>query len=281
MTAEQYWELHRSEVLAELKGADNEDELLAIYHRFWESLKANVLSGFAHEDVLRQQIVLLFIEADTATDILRVRETPQVTPVIHEKTEGLQGFLSGSVPACAAAILGAVLSLCAGRKVWYLTLLFAITAALLFYRFRLDGQFTSAGYTVRVSTNRKLLEHQILRQVRLVDTHIADLKTLQNDLLAPMNDVLPDPTSISLCQYVWASAHQGYPIQSTLMMAEKLMQENDMEWVMYQEDTSAFFNVMPTRRESRIVYPALRKTSDGTLLCKGQYLKTNDGCVQR
>lgn len=49
MTAEQYWELHKKEVLAELNDTGNEDELLAVYHRFWESLKVHVLSCFEHE----------------------------------------------------------------------------------------------------------------------------------------------------------------------------------------------------------------------------------------
>jgi len=275
MTAEQYWELHKGEVLADLKSAGSDEELLAIYHRFWESLKTHVLSGFAHEDILRQQIALMFIEADTAADMLRVRETPQVmlAQKPREKQNGLRRLLDGPMPACIVAVLGTVLSLIAGGKVWHLTLLFAITAVLLLRGYKRDSEPGNAGYTVRVSTNQKLLEHQISRQVQLMDAHIADLKTLQNDLLTPVKDILPDKTSISLCQYVWATAHQGYPISSTLMMAEKLMQQNDMEWVMYQEDTRAFFDVMPTKRESRMVYPALRKTSDGTLLCKGQYLK--------
>lgn len=278
MTAEQYWELHKNEVLAELKDAGNEDEILVVYHRFWESLKVHVLSCFEHEEILRQQIILLFIEADKAADILRVREAPQVT-LVHktpEKMKWLHRILISPVPACVAAFLGVALGINAGRKVWYLTLLFAITAALLLYHFKTDAEFPKSGYTVKVSINQKLLEHQILRQVQLVDAHIADLKALQNDLLTPMNDILPDKTSISLCQYVWGNAHQGYPINSTLMMAEKMMRQNDMEWVPYQEDTTAFFDVMPTRRESRMVYPALRKISDGTLLCKGQYLKDND-----
>ena len=278
MIAERYWEHQKNDVLAQLKDADNGDAILAAFRQFWEGLKVHVLSAYGHEATLRQQIALLFKEAGSAAEFLLIREEPRLVVVQPQASteQKLPDLLRSPLLIYAISAFGICLSMVASGNAWQYALLFGAIAGCEFYLTQKAGPSHQPQFEVKAVVNAELFEKYMTRQVQMIDAHIADLQTLHNEVLQPMGNVIMDKTSISLCQYVWASAKQGYPVESTLMMAEKLMTESDMEWVTYQVDTRHLFDVMPTKRASRMVYPALRKSSDGTLICKGQYLKSNE-----
>lgn len=278
MIAERYWEQQKTEVLEKIKNAENNEAALAVFQQFWESLKVHVLSMYGHEAILRQQIALLFAEAGTAVEMLLIRDEPRLSvKKPHDSSARiLPEILRSPLLIYGVSALGVFLSMVAGGNAWQYALLFVAIAGIEFYLTQKGAHKNQAQYEIASSLNAGMFEKQMLRQVQLIDAHITDLETLHNDVLQPAGDIMLDKTSISLCQYVWASAKQGYPVDSTLMMAEKLMAQNDMEWVSYQADTQHFFDVMPTRKTSRMIFPALKKASDGTLICKGQYLKSND-----
>lgn len=277
MIAERYWENKKNEVLSQVKSAESNEVVLAVFQQFWEALKVHVLSSYGHEATLRQQIALLFKESGTAAEMLLIREEPRLS-VVHPQASSekkLPDILHSPMLIYGVALFGIFLSMVAGGNAWQYALLFGAIAGIEYYLTQKVNSLTQPQYEIKSILNADMFEKQMLRQVQLIDAHIADLHMLHDDVLQPMGDVILDKTSISLCQYVWASAKQGYPVESTLMMAEKLMAQNDMEWVHYQPEHQLFFDVMPTKKTSRMVYPALRKTSDGTLICKGQYLKVN------
>jgi len=58
-----------------------------------------------------------------------------------------------------------------------------------------------------------------------------------------------------------------------LLAAEQTLKRNGLEWVEFSEETRSCYQIMPTRKTARVVYPALRKIEDGALVCKGQYLE--------
>ena len=75
---------------------------------------------------------------------------------------------------------------------------------------------------------------------------------------------------------MWSVVNIDYPAQGALFTAEKLLRQNDMEWVDYSPERQHWFDVMPTKKSSRTVYPALRRISDGSLVCKGQYIQSQE-----
>ena len=58
-----------------------------------------------------------------------------------------------------------------------------------------------------------------------------------------------------------------------LFAAEQLLKQNGLEWLDFSEETRSCYQIMPTRKTARTVYPAVRKVEDGSLVCKGQYLE--------
>ena len=62
MSCEEYWLGQRETFLAEAGQAESDSALLALYQRLLEQMKTSVLSDCVHEDVLRQQINLLFAQ---------------------------------------------------------------------------------------------------------------------------------------------------------------------------------------------------------------------------
>ena len=88
-----------------------------------------------------------------------------------------------------------------------------------------------------------------------------------------MPDLPLDGDLMGLCQQVWAGTKQSQSLEGALNAAERLLERSELEWLEYSEETRHFYEVMPTRRESRTVYPALVKKSDGTLASRGQRLE--------
>lgn len=277
MNMEQYWQEQKSSFLARAKQAADDKELMAQYQMLMEQMKVQALSSFPYDDVLRQQIALLFNEALQGAELLFVRGLPVV--VHGEKKQSarpspMMDLLSN--PMFMVVVLGAglLLSLFLGGGAWKCAFLFAAALALALFNARtpVDNEVATAAAPLQI----EYLDGFITRQARLLDQHISDLQLLLQDTLAPLTDVSLDPAALSLCQYVWAFAHSNYPAESALYSAEKLLRQNDIAWVEYAPETRAFFEVMPTQKQSRTIYPALRKISDGTLVVKGQYIESRN-----
>lgn len=276
MGIEAHWLQQREAFLARARQAKDDQELLSQYRMLMEQLKTQAMSGFPHDDVLRQQIALLFSEAEQGAELLLAHGQPVV-----ERREGATGAKKASPalrlltqPAAGGAVAaaGLVFSLLAGRGAWRCAPFFAVALGLCALSLRAPAR--EGAVSVAVAPLRiEFLDGFILRQAQLLDRHIEDLRLLLQDALAPASDVSLDPITLSLCQYVWAFANSNYPAESARGTAEKLLRTHDIAWVEYEPGLRNYFDVMPTKNAAHTVYPALRKISDGTLVCRGQYVE--------
>lgn len=260
--------------MAEMAAAQSNEDLLLHYCQCMEGMKISVLSDFAHNDILRQQIALLFAQAQRGAEMLLVRGEPVLRAVDApvQKLPALWRLLQN--PALLYGVLGAgaVVSLFSNLRA---LLFFGLAAALVYLREgRKDEQKQSwtAAYELRLEA----LEAYIERQAQLLDAHVQDLCALLEDASAPLPELTLERDVMTLCQYVWAGAHEGCSLDSALNAAEKVIERSELEWAEYSEKTRRLYEVMPTRRESRTVYPALIKKTDGTLAQRGQRLENRE-----
>ncbi len=278
MNVEKYWLSQREAFLSRAREAKDDNELLDQYRMLLEQMKLKAMSMFPHDDVLRQQTALLFYEAAQGAEILLVRGKPVVVQdnKVHTATKLPKALVFLKNPMITWAILGAglVFSLLAGKGAWRCAIFMAL--GLVASVLGSMGLNSSASGAVPIAVSNLQMEYLdgfITRQARLLDQHISDLQLLFQDTVAPVSDVSLDPVTLSLCQYVWAFANSNYPAESAMFTAEKLLKQNDIAWTEYKGELRGYFNVMPTQKDSRTVYPALYKISDGTLVCKGQYIE--------
>lgn len=275
MTIEKYWLTQRDAFLARAREAKDDNEFLAQYRMLMEQMKMRAMAQFPHDDVLRQQTALLFYEAVQGAEMLLVRGKPVV---VQEKASAgaklppAMGFLKNPVITWAILGAGLVFSLLSGKDGWRCAIFFALGLAASVFAFL--GKDSSGEVPNAVSNLQiEYLDGFITRQAKLLDQHISDLQLLFQDTVAPVSDVALDPVTLSLCQYVWAFSHSNYPAESALFSAEKLLHQNDITWSEYKPELRGYFDVMPTQKNSRTIYPALHKISDGTLVSKGQYIE--------
>lgn len=276
MTAQAYWKRRRDAAMAEMTAAKSNEELLHSYRRCMEDIKMSVLADLAQDSILRQQVTLLFLQAECGAEMLLARGEPVLRArSVHEQRRPVirrllnHPLLQYGVLGCGAAVC--LLSGLPGLP----AIPFFVLAAVLVHLH--EGQ-PSAGadaqtWTAVCELRAEALKAHIDRQTQLLDAHIQDLRTLLEEIRAPLPELPLDGDVMGLCQQVWASAKQNQPLEGALNAVERLLERSELEWVEYAEKTRQLYEVMPTRRESRTVFPALVKKSDGTLASRGQRLE--------
>lgn len=274
MVAQRYWKEHETEFVASMSNASSATEILEIYQRFLGGLKTHVLASYRQNAVLQQMIALLFAEEERASEILLTREEPAVivqeTPSAKKQPIWEKMLLHPAV-IYALLMMGMVMSLLSGKNAWPCAIFFAAAAGLVAFR-QNAVQSTHAQYQPKAAFSPALMTAHITRQMQQLDAHIDDLQALMKALTLPDSALPLDRDTLTLCQLIWANAHQGYPADTMLFAAEQLLHQNGLAWVEFSEETRACYQIMPTRNASRVVYPALRQIEDGSLVCKGQYL---------
>lgn len=275
MSCEEYWLGQREAFLAEAGQAESDSALLTLYQRLLEQMKASVLSGCPHEDVLRQQIALLFAQASQGTELYLSRNIPTLergTPAGGKRVPAAATWLAK--PAFLYAVLGAGLafSLLAGKGAWRCGLFFAAALALAAVRTMVPAQ-QEGPVSVRTGIRLEYLDALALRQAKLIDRQVEDLRALLDDMTAP-SDLPMEPAALALCQRTWAVANGQYPPESALYTAEQLLRANGLRWEEYDPARPQYYDVMPTKKAPRTVYPALCKLGDGSLVSKGQRLES-------
>lgn len=274
MTMEGYWAQHRESFLASARQAQDDQQLLSCYRMLMEQMKMEALAQFPHEDVMRQQTALLFYEAMQGAEMLLAKGEPVVVKG-KEKAGPRGGVRLLKRPETSYVILGAglVMSVLGGRACWQLAPLFAVALLLLELKRRDAGSADDTDGRAVSPLRVEYLDGFIDRQAKLLDQHIADLRLLLQDSLSPVQEASLESSTQQLCQYVWACANGEYPAETALDAAQRTLQQNDMAWLEYTPEKQAWFDVMPTQRQSCMVYPALCRLSDGTLVRKGQYIE--------
>lgn len=278
MSCEQYWRGHREAFLEEAGKTESDSALLTLYQRLLEQMKANAVSNCHCEETLRQLIPLLFAQASQGAELYLARSLPALErdrPMAKEKVHIVMNWLANPVILCAVLGAGLVYSLLAGGGAWRCALFFAVGLGITLARVRAPKD-SEGTISIRTGIRLEYLDELILRQARQLDRQVEDLRTLVDSIATPP-DLPLDQTSISLCQYVWAFANDTYPAESALDAVEKLMRNNDLCWVEFSPETRRMYHVLPTRKATRVVYPALKKLSDGTLVAMGQYLENGGG----
>lgn len=281
MTMEGYWAQHRESFLASARQAQDDQQLLSCYRMLMEQMKMEALAQFPHEDVLRQQTALLFYEAMQGAEMLLAKGEPVVVKG-NEKAGSRGGVRLLALlkrPETSYVIFGVglVLSVLGGRACWQFAPLFAAAVALLELKRRDAGGADDADGRAVSPLRVEYLDGFIARQAKLLDQHMADLRLLLQDSLSPVQEASLESSAQQLCQYVWACANGEYPAETALDAAQRTLRQNDMDWLEYTPEKRAWFDVMPTQRKSRMVYPALCRLSDGTLVRKGQYIEGVQG----
>lgn len=275
MIAKQYWDEHEADFIAEIKDVSSAAEMLEACRRFTSGLKAHVLSCYRQNAVLQQMIALLFAENELGSELLLVREEPSVVlrPSQGEKKKSLrERVLLNPILLYALLAAGMIVSLFSGIEMWPCALFFAAAAGVAYMQ-NTAPRSAQPQYQPRAAFSPELTAAHIARQVQQLDAHIDDLQALLKEMELPGGDLPVERDTLSLCQLVWANAHQGYPAESMLLAAEQTLKRNGLEWVEFSEETRSCYQIMPTRKTARVVYPALRKIEDGALVCKGQYLE--------
>lgn len=274
MTAQAYWKRRRDAAMAEMTAAKSNEELLHSYRRCMEDIKMSVLADMAQDSILRQQVTLLFLQAECGAEMLLARGEPVLRArSVHEQRQPAIWRLL-RFPALLYGVLGCGAAACLFSGLSGLSAIpfLALAAALVYLRERqptADAQTWTAVCELRAEA----LKAHIDRQTQLLDAHIQDLRTLLEEIRAPLPELPLDGDVMGLCQQVWASAKQNQPLEGALNAVERLLERSELEWVEYAEKTRQLYEVMPTRRESRTVFPALVKKSDGTLASRGQRLE--------
>lgn len=278
MTAQEYWEQQKGTVMEEMAGAENNETLLACYCRFMEGMKTRVLSSMGGEEILRQQTVLLFLQAEHGAQLLLTRAEPTLRA---ENTQSFpkqvrRSFLSSQILLYAVLGTGSLLSLSSGLICLRTLPFFAAAGAILYFRSvqKKETTVNSCNWKAVSEIRKDALENCIERQVQYIDAYIMDLRRLLDEVCTPKPDIPLEMEAVRLCQSVWACAQQNYPVDNVMDATDKLLEKNGLEWVEFSEQSRRLFDVMPTRREARTIYPALRKKEDGTLVSKGMQLKS-------
>ena len=275
MTAQAYWKRRRDAAMAEMTAAKSNEELLLSYRRCMEGIKMSVLADMAQDSILRQQVTLLFLQAECGAEMLLARETVLRARSVHEQRQPVIRRLLNH-PLLLYGVLGCGVAVCLLSGLPGLPAIpFFVLAAVLVH---LHERQPSAGadaqtWTAVCELRAEALKAHIGRQTQLLDAHIQDLRTLLEETRAPLPDLPLDGDLMGLCQQVWAGTKQSQSLEGALNAAERLLERSELEWLEYSEETRHFYEVMPTRRESRTVYPALVKKSDGTLASRGQRLE--------
>ena len=263
MSCEEYWLGQRETFLAEAGQAESDSALLALYQRLLEQMKTSVLSDCVHEDVLRQQINLLFAQAARGAELYLARNIPTLergTPAGGKRVPAVVTWLARPVFLYAVLGAGLVFSLLAGRGAWRCGLFFAAALALAAAGAMVPAQ-KEGPVSVRTGIRLEYLDALALRQAKLIDRQTADLRALLDDMTAPP-DLPMEPAALALCQRVWAISNGQYPPESALYTAEQLLRANDLRWEEYDPARRQYYDVMPTKKASRTVYPALCKIWD-------------------
>ena len=276
MSIEKYWQEQRNSFLEQAEALQDDKSLLAHYKTWMEQLKTYAMSQYPHEDHLRQMIALLFYQAMQGAELSLVRGLPTI--VFHQaasspsKAPRIPAFLCHPLVRCAMLAMGMAAALIGGKGTWWCALVFAAAASL--EALCMIPRETKKTEATAVAAMRiDVLESVMNKQVRLLDQQIEDLKHLLSDQeTCPGAEI--DPTVLSLCQNVWSVAHAKYPVETALYMAEKILEQNDAAWAEYSDERRGWFEVLPTRQDSRTIYPAIQKASDHSLILRGQYIES-------
>lgn len=283
MKVEKLWQDKRENFLSRVSQVKDDKELIDIYQMLLEQLKTGIIGYYQHDVYLRQIIVLLFQEASQGSEILLTKSLPTLEFSSNSKQGKESLFIRILLnPILSYVILagGFIFSILVGMKKMpfsgYCACFFAVGLALVIFQNIYKEKAKGKGALPVATSSIKIdnLDRFITRQTQLIDQHISDCEQLLEDLTEiPTDDTLNSDVK-TLCQYVWAFANSGYPKESALYKAESILEKNDIAWVEYSPEKQSYYDIMPTKKESRIVYPALEKISDGTLVAKGQYLET-------
>lgn len=282
MSSEIIWQEQKKNFLAQISPKAEDKEFLSQYRMMMEQIKSRTISFYPNDEVLRQQIILLFHEATLGTEMILAKGNPVLsyeTEIQEGKARSiLKKILESPVTGYVMPIAGLLFSLIVGMSKMpfsgYCALFFAAAIIITYFQNKQkDKQFMKRP-TIKQELQLELIDAQITRQMKQLDKHIEDLKVLHQDTIKPLAETQLDSKSINLCQYVWALANSNYPVETALYTAENILSENDLEWITYTPEKRAYFNIMPTKKQSRTVFPAIQKISDGTLVTKGQHIES-------
>ncbi len=281
MTMERYWLSHRESFLDRAEQAEDNQALLTQYHMLMEQMKMEALAQFPHDDVLRQQTALLFYEAMQGAEMLLARSEPMIVRGNGGNAGKKRSFFQQRLlrilmrRETSYVILGAGLLVCllGSKELWRAAVFFVAALGVQVARERCAPAAETDTSRAVSKLRLEYLDAFILRQAKLLDQHMKELQTLFQDAIAPLTEETPDEAALLLCQYAWAAAKNDYPAESVLYAAEKLVHQTGLVWTEYSPQTRSAFDVLPSQQSARMIYPALRKNSDGTLVSKGQYIE--------
>ncbi len=275
MSIEKYWQEQRNAFLKQAELLQDDKSLLAYYKTWMEQLKTYAMSQHPHDNQLRQVIALLFYQAMQGAELALVRGQPTIefrqAESAPSKTPRIPAFLSHPLVRCGVLVIGMAAALFSGIGSWWCAVIFAAAAGL--EALCMISKETGITEPTAVCSLRlDALESFMNKQVRLLDQQIEDLDHLLSDQETSTSSEI-DPTVLSLCQNVWSVNHASYPAETALYMAEKVLEQNDAAWAEYAADRRGWFEVLPTRQDSRTIYPAIVKASDHSLIMRGQYIE--------
>ena len=273
---ENYWNEHKKEALMAVKTDWDDQELMDWYKNLMEELKLHAMAEYPHEDVLKQMIALLFCDTMSDAEILFVRGKPTIARPREDAAAPVTSWVQRIIlhPYARLALLGigAALNLFAGLRAIPGSLVILAAAALQVTADRAKRR-PAVMPVAESAIQKESLDTFITRQMEKMDQCIADAKHLCEDMAGVVEQPF-DTALATLCQHVWAVANANYPIESALYLSEKLLKQMRAEWMPYTPELRNAFEILSTRKASRTIFPAVRQTDDGAVVCRGQYLET-------
>lgn len=296
MKIEEMWQKERSAFLSQVRKAADVRELLSQYGLLMEQLKMQTISEYPYEENLRQMIILLFQSALQGAEFALVQGNPTVVPqdstgakqeeepslrvwnLLHPASFWpqilllLRKLLAGPILSVALLAVGMIYCLAKWPQLPYCILIMGAASALIICSFLLSRR-KPVLLTAKPTLRTEYLDTFISNQTRLLDQQISDLKMLLQDMSEPVTERGADIELLKLCQQIWGTVNSAFPVESAYYSAEKLLLNSGAEWVPFSPENRGMYDVMPTRKESRTVFPAVRSRETGSLLSKGQYLE--------
>jgi len=268
MTVCEQWQNQRTALASSL--AQQQEPSGVAYHvrHAIVQTEQNALAELS-DDILRQQVGLLFSCIKSSTAFLDVKITAQVW-VPQQKTHTKASLTS--MQRASVLLLVLCCAYCLGKTL-LLPLILCISSCVLLLLSLLKGRSAAVASTsearITLQTDAEKLLQILDGQMHAVDRYLNDYIYL-NDQLRNVSDA-SDPVAVSraadLLEALYECAEQERA--PACEAAGKLLESLGLYAIEYSDEKRQYFNALPSKNETRTLVPAILSVKDHRLLRRG------------
>jgi len=265
-----HWQIQKEKLPSLLS---QQQDLSGVIYQLRHALLQTEQNALAEmqDDVLRQQTGVLFSCVKNSLGLLEAHIAAQIwVPQSVQKTPA--AFRSNWLPPLCLFVAAAVL--CAFRSEWIVFALLAAAGALAFSAWLRDRQQKAT--SAQMDETRVSLKPDIDKMLGILDGQLRALDCYLNDF-SYLNDQLrgssdcSDPAAVSRASdllealYECDEADRGPADEAARMLLESL----GLRALDYSEETSHYFNALPSKNATRTLSPAILSVKEQRLLHRG------------